>query len=226
MRRVRERIRIEAMLLHFDYDGVLVDSFDELLSAAQKAASETGLGRPPTRSDFETIEDLTAAGIASLLGVPQRGVDLYTRRMHRALDADGREPAMFPGVPDMLRTLSKQHTLVIVTSNFDHLVRRGLSLHGVEDCVALVLDAQRPGTKGEKIAHALERFGAPRRESFMVGDTRGDIRHGKTAGVRTAGVTWGYQDRRTLEREAPDFIVDSPRELLDLLRAAAGRGDA
>lgn len=214
------------MLLHFDYDGVLVDSFDQLLSAAQEAASDTGLGRPPTRSDFETIEDLTANGIAALLGVPQHGIDLYTRRMHQALAADGHGPAMFPDIPHLLRTLSKQHTLVIVTSNLGRLVRRGLSRHGVEDCVALVLDAQRPGTKGEKIAHALERFGASPGESFMIGDTRGDIRHGKSAGVRTAGVTWGYQDRRTLEREAPDFIVDSPRELLDLVAAAAGRGEA
>lgn len=213
------------MLLHFDYDGVLVDSFDQLLSAAQEAASDTGLGRPPTRSDFETIEDLTANGIAALLGVPQHGIEIYTRRMHQALAADRHEPAMFPGIPHLLRTLSKRHTLVIVTSNLGRLVRRGLSRHGVEDCVALVLDAQRPGAKGEKIAHALERFGASPGESFMVGDTRGDIRHGKSAGVRTAGVTWGYQDRRTLEREAPDFIVDSPRELLDLVAAAAGRGD-
>lgn len=210
------------MLLHFDYDGVLVDSFDELLSAARKAASDTGLGRPPTRNDFETIEDLSATGIAALLGVPRRGIEIYTDRMHQALDADGYEPTMFPGIPHLLRTLSQQHTLVIVTSNFGRLVRRGLSRHGVAECVALVLDAQRPGTKSGKIAHSLERFGVPPGESFMIGDTRGDIRHGRTAGVRTAGVTWGYQDRRTLEREAPEFIVDSPRELLDLLRTVAG----
>lgn len=206
------------MLIHFDYDGVLVDSFDELLSAARKAASDTGLGRPPTCNDFESIEDLTATGIAALLGVPQRGIEIYANRMRQALEADGCEPTVFPGIPHLLRTLSQQHTLVIVTSNFGRLVRRGLSRHGVADCVALVLDAQRPGTKSEKIAHSLERFGVPPGESFMIGDTR----HGRTAGVRTAGVTWGYQDRRTLEREAPDFIVDSPRELLDLLRAAAG----
>jgi len=205
------------MLLHLDYDGVLVDSFDQLLSAFQRTAADTGLGRPPTRDDFETIEDLNAAGLAALLGVPEPDIDRYTRRTHAILEADGYEPVMFPGIPDLLSALSERHTLVIVTSNYDHLVRHGLARNGVDECVSLVLDARQPGTKGEKIVHALKRFHAAPREAFMIGDTRGDIRHGRAAGVRTAGVTWGYQSRATLAKEAPDYIVDSPGELLRLL---------
>ena len=205
------------MLLHFDYDGVLVDSFDQLLSAFQRTAADTGLGRPPTRDDFETIEDLNAAGLAALLGVPEPDIDRYTRRAHAILEADGYEPAMFPGIPDLLMALWGHHTLVIVTSNYDHLVRQGLARNGVDECVSLVLDAWQPGTKGEKIGHALKRFRVPPREAFMIGDTRGDIRHGRAAGVRTAGVTWGYQTRATLTKESPDYIVDSPGELLRLL---------
>ena len=205
------------MLLHFDYDGVLVDSFDQLLSAFQRTAADTGLGRPPTRADFETIEDLNAAGLATLLGVPEPDIDRYTQRTHTLLEAEGYEPAMFPGIPDLLSTLSGRHTIVIVTSNYEHLVRQGLARNGVAECVSLVLDARQPGTKSEKIGHALKRLHVPPREAFMIGDTRGDIRHGKAAGVRTAGVTWGYQSRTTLAKEAPDYIVDSPDELLELL---------
>ncbi len=208
------------MLLHFDYDGVLVDSFDQLLSAFQRTAADTGLGRPPTRDDFETIEDLNAAGLAALLGVPEPDIDRYTRRTHAILEADGYEPAMFPGIPDLLSTLSERHTLVIVTSNYEHLVRQGLARNGVDQCISLVLDARQPGTKGEKIVHALELFRVPPHEAFMIGDTRGDIRHGRAAGVRTAGVTWGYQTRATLTKESPDYIVDSPGELLRLLAEA------
>ena len=205
------------MLLHFDYDGVLVDSFDQLLSAFQRTAADTGLGRPPTRNDFETIEDLHAAGLAALMGVPEADIDRYTRRTHALLEGDGYDPAMFAGIPDLLSILAEQHTIVIVTSNYEHLVRQGLARNGVDQCISLVLDARQPGTKGEKIRHALKRFRVPEREGFMIGDTRGDIRHGRSAGVRTAGVTWGYQSRATLTQEAPDFIVDSPGELLRLL---------
>ena len=205
------------MLLHFDYDGVLVDSFDQLLNAFRRTAVDTGLGRPPTRNDFETIEDLNAAGLAALLGVPEREIDRYTRRTHALLEADGYEPAMFPGIPDLLKTLSERHTIAIVTSNYEHLVRQGLARNGVDECVSLVLDARQPGAKSDKIRHALAHFRIPAEEGFMIGDTRGDIRHGRSAGVRTVGVTWGYQARTTLLKEGPDFIVDSPNELLQVL---------
>ncbi len=208
------------MLLHFDYDGVIVDSFDALLSAFQRTAVDTGLGRPPTRHDFETIEDLNAAGVAALLGVPEDRISDYTRRIHEVLAADGHEPALFPGIPDVLKTLSGKHTLVLVTSNYDPLVRRGLARHGMDACVSLVLDARLPGDKSDKIRHSLKRFAVPACEAFMIGDTRGDIRHGHAAGVRTAAVTWGYQSRDTLAKEAPDYLVDSPAELLRVLTEA------
>lgn len=205
------------MLLYFDYDGVLVDSFDQLLTAFRRTAVDTGLGRPPTRTDFETIEDLHAAGLAALLGVPEFDIERYTKRTHAFLEADGYQPAMFPGVPDLLGILSKQHTIVIVTSNYEHLVKQSLTRNGVDECVSLVLDAKHPGPKSDKIRHALKRFRVSSREGFMIGDTRGDIRHGRSAGVRTVGVTWGYQSRATLTKEAPDYIVDSPGELLPVL---------
>ena len=208
------------MLLHFDYDGVLVDSFDQLLTAFRRTAADTGLGRLPTRNDFETIEDLSATGLATLLGVPAGHIESYTRHVHALLEAGGYAPTLFPGIPDLLKTLSERHTLVVVTSNYDPLVRQGLSLNGVDECVSLVLDAGQPGDKSDKIRHALERLGHRPEEGFMIGDTRGDIRHGRLAGVRTAAVTWGYQTRQTLEQESPDFIVDSPDELLRLLLVA------
>jgi len=206
------------MLLHFDYDGVIVDSFNQLLTAAQKAVSGSRVGRVPTREDFETIEDLTAASIAERLGIPENKIRLYAARMHAALATNGQVPPVFPGVPAVIRELAERHTIVIVTSNLTHLVKRGLSREQLGDCVSAILDAMRPGTKGEKIEHALTQFNVPPQESFMIGDTRSDIRHGKAAGVQTVAVTWGYQKRHTLEQEKPDFFVDSPDELLEVLR--------
>jgi len=205
------------MLLHFDYDGVIVDSFDQLLAAAQRATTLSGVGRPPTREDFETMEDFTTNGIAARLGIPRDQMQIYGARLHTLLIGEAHAPPPFPGIPAMLRTLAAHHTIVIITSNLTPLVQRGLRGAQLEGCVSLILDALRPGTKGDKIQRALEQFESPPRESFMIGDTRSDIRHGKAAGVRTIAVTWGYQKRHILEQEQPDWFVDSPDELLKVL---------
>lgn len=208
------------MLLHFDYDGVLVDSFKQLLNVFRQTAVDTGLGRQPTRIDFETIEDLNATKLATQLGVRDSDTERYTKRVRTLLEAGGYNPAMFPNIPSLLQILSSKHTIVIVTSNYHRLVKQGLTNNNVAGCVSLVLDATQPGTKGEKIQHSLRHFRVPPNEGVMIGDTQGDIRHGRSAGVRTIGVTWGYQSRSTLATEAPDFIVDSPKELLQLMTQA------
>jgi phosphoglycolate phosphatase len=64
----------------------------------------------------------------------------------------------------------------------------------------------------------LEHFQVDRKEAYMVGDARSDIREGRAAGVRTVAVAWGYQPRESLVAEEPDFVADRPEDLPAILR--------
>ena len=57
----------------------------------------------------------------------------------------------------------------------------------------------------------------PPERAVYVGDSRIDIRAGKAAGMKTAGVLTGMEDREALEREGPDVIIESVADLPDLL---------
>jgi phosphoglycolate phosphatase len=52
--------------------------------------------------------------------------------------------------------------------------------------------------------------------TLMVGDSKNDVRTGRAAGARTAGVTYGY-DRAGLAAEKPDAVLGDLRELLPLV---------
>ena len=41
---------------------------------------------------------------------------------------------------------------------------------------------------------------------------------GKNAGILTVGVEWGFRDRKELEEHDACYILQSPRQLPDLLR--------
>jgi len=43
------------------------------------------------------------------------------------------------------------------------------------------------------------------------------VRQGRLAGVRTVAVTWGFQERELLEQEAPDFVINNPKDLLKIV---------
>ena len=59
----------------------------------------------------------------------------------------------------------------------------------------------------------LERFGAAKDECLYFGDTNTDMLTGRSAGVTTVGVTWGFRPRTELEGSGADLIIDSPAEI-------------
>ena len=50
-----------------------------------------------------------------------------------------------------------------------------------------------------------------------VGDTTTDIKAGKAAGMRTIGVLTGFDGYETLETENPDAIIESVRNLMEVI---------
>ncbi len=51
----------------------------------------------------------------------------------------------------------------------------------------------------------------------MIGDSSIDVLTGRNAGLWTCGVTYGFAPH-TLEEVPPDVLIESPRELGELLR--------
>ena len=204
------------MLIHFDYDGVLVDSFCQLLAIAQRVQMQMGLGREPVAEDLRTIRRLTLKELARVIGVPEEREGEYAAQVFHALRDDRRNLPIFGGMPEILRELSKFHTLVIMTANAQEAVQRTLRQNGIDDWVRHIYDGESRDSKAEKIKASMEKFGFSTYQTFMIGDALSDIAEGKKAGVKTIAVTWGYQPRERLIDGKPDYVVEKPAELLEI----------
>ena len=66
------------------------------------------------------------------------------------------------------------------------------------------------------LLRVLAETAVPPGEALMVGDSAVDVRTGRAAGVRTAGVTYGF-DPASLASAPPDLLVGDLRELADLV---------
>jgi len=211
------------VLLSFDYDGVLVDSLDDLVAKARAAhrllAAEGELvgTREPSREDFLATEDLTLENIAKRIGMPSSTIPSYSDKFFELQQADPGDVRAFPGIPRVVKELAQQHVIVVVTSSSRSAVRRILAQSSLADCVSLIYGGTQPGSKAEKISLAREECGTAPDDTYMIGDTVSDIRHGKAAGVKTIAVTWGFHARDLLLRESPDHVADLPEDLLAIL---------
>jgi len=71
------------------------------------------------------------------------------------------------------------------------------------------------------VERALAQLQMPPETCLFVGDSHHDIHSGRSAGVWTAGVTWGPFNRDYLEMVAPDYYCDTPDELVEIVSAVA-----
>ena len=50
-----------------------------------------------------------------------------------------------------------------------------------------------------------------------MGDSEVDVQTAHNAGLSCIGVTWGFRDKEVLEKLCPEYIVDSPEKILDII---------
>ena len=58
-------------------------------------------------------------------------------------------------------------------------------------------------------------------DCMYIGDTNTDMQTGKAAGMYTVGVLWGFRDRKELEENHADVIIEKPEEILRIQEGRA-----
>jgi phosphoglycolate phosphatase len=206
-------------LIAFDYDGVIVDSLDQNLLVARQACQHLGLKSFPTPNDVEQLENMSFEDIGRQIRVPENRLNDFTSFVFRQLAQDTNPLSIFEGISDLLLQLSKLHTLVVVTTNTRKVVERFLIKHGLEKCFARIMGDEWQGSKHEKLIHVAKQFNFEKHLVYLVGDTISDIREARSAGVNSIAVTWGYQSRNRLLEKSPDYLAETPQNILGIFEA-------
>ena len=203
-------------LLLFDFDGVLVESLDVYVRAIQWSLEEINQPIVKTTADYlDLFEDnfyeaLQKRGID--LGAFAKALDVYKARFGGEYDNITPHPFMLP----IIAALSEGNTLCIISSNSAKTIEAIFARHAYENRFEMILGPEFSFSKKDKIVYALDRFQAQRENTYYIGDTVGDIREGKLAGVKTIAVAWGWHPKEKLAASDPDFLLESPERLLEL----------
>lgn len=201
-------------LVMFDYDGVIVDSLELCSSLFINTCREHGYFDLKTREDFVQLfdgnfyESLLARGMDT--DILEQILKTYDIRQHQLLNT----VQLFDGIKDVLEEIAAVHQIFIITSNLSVPTLEVLKVNGI-NCVEDVIGADQEKSKIKKIQRVTAHF--PNARSFYVGDTKGDMVEGKKADTNTIGVLWGWHSRKKLKEGTPDYLVESPLELANLL---------
>lgn len=203
-------------LLIFDFDGTIADTLDAGVTILNKLAVEFGF-RPLHPKDLERVRDMRTRQLMKFLGIPTRKMSRIARRGSEELYACIHSIQPLPGMPEALRELQTLgFALGIITSNTEVNVQIFLRGHGL-DLFDFVRCSSKLLGKARMIRSVIRRQHVRAADILFVGDETRDIEAAKKAGIRIAAVTWGYNSRRSLEAMKPDFVFESPKELVAML---------
>jgi phosphoglycolate phosphatase len=211
-----------ASLLVFDLDGTLVDSSRDIAAAMNTALGRLAPGTPEI--PLPAIVSYVGEGARLLVERSLRhvGLDLSPEELlsvylecyrERLLDTT----CLYPGVAGALDTLTGA-TLAVLTNKPGDLSRAILEGLGVGARFARVVGGGDGPSRKPDPAGLLQLMadldGTPA-GTWMIGDSATDVDVARAAGVRVAGVTWGFHPRE-LRAARPDLLIDAPHELASL----------
>ncbi len=213
----------------FDLDGTLADTAPDLAAALNAVLRERGTVPLP----LATLRPHTSNGARGLLGVglgitpnDEGFGELVLRFLHHYEADVCTHSTLFPGIPELLDYLEKQEIPWGVVTNKHHRftvpVLKGLGLHDRCACIVSGDTATRPKPDPAPILLGCEQAGVRPEQVIYVGDDERDVLAGRAAGARTVAVSWGYLGVEVpIQDWGADAIIDTPEQLIDLIKAAS-----
>lgn len=198
----------------FDWSGTLSDNFHYFVKVCALMFKEYGLS-PILEDEIRLNFDTPYMKFWNKYLPNQTQAEhhrLYEKLIHQV-----GEPTLYPGVEDIVRYLNGADYKIFVLSSdpISKLVPE-VKKSGLSELFFKVIGGVHD--KKETLTSLIKEFKLNKEATFYVGDTAGDVVAGKYAGLKTVGISWGFQHKSILTKSKPDFLIDDIKEIRKMAR--------
>jgi phosphoglycolate phosphatase len=208
----------------FDLDGTLADTAPDLAAAVNWMRTERGLEPTP----YAILRPTASAGARGMIGAAfglapgdEGYEELRVQWFERYQSNMAVHSTLFDGIPDLLDGLAAAGMAWGIVTNkparfTDPLVPQiGLAHAG---CVISGDTTPHAKPHPAPLLEAARRLDIDPTHCWYVGDDQRDIEAGRAAGLVTVACNWGYCGSIDPATWGADHLLDTPQQLLQLLR--------
>jgi len=201
----------------FDFDGTIADTLDALVTIANSLAVKFNF-KQITPEELAVLRNLNSRQIIKKSGISLLQIPFLVKRVKSELKQQIQHLSTIPGIKEALIELNNQgHRLGIITSNSTDNVTAFLEKNELEDLFEFIHSGITIFGKTRIINNFLKQENLQPEEVIYIGDETRDIEATKKAHVKVIAVSWGFNSREVLAAENPDFLIDHPSELLEVI---------
>lgn len=206
-------------LLIFDLDGTLIESKWDIAQSVNFTLVELGLPARPIEEIFGFVGD----GVKRLLRLAvgegnqtsfEAALKVFRDHyLEHCLD----RTSFYPGIETMLRHFAHKEKAIATNKSIEYtrVILNGL---GPQHFRYMVGGDNGFGLKPEPgmLVHIMEKAGALKERTVLVGDSTNDINGGHNAGIRVCAVGYGMGNRKKMESCQPDWFIEKPEQLMEI----------
>lgn len=200
----------------FDFDGTIADTLSVVIRIANKFADHYGYRKIPL-SDLPKLREKKPSEVLKHLGISIFKLPIVVRKIRFEMNKEIAHLQAAVEMRDALVNLRENGCVLgILTTNSRENVMEFLKNNDLQ-FFDFVYTGRAMYGKGRLLKKLMKEKTIPHNDPIYVGDEIRDVEAAKKAGIRVIGVSWGYNTRTALQKANPDYIIDKPEELHNII---------
>lgn len=209
-------------LFVFDLDGTLVKSDITIYKSMTDALKQIGIKKEVPFGKFKSMIGHHFIDIFNEIGIELQDFNEYLTIYKQNYFVYLPESEIYEGVHRTLDTLDGSgYKLAVLTTKMQEQADKILKILKLDNYFDLIrgrIDGKPHKPEPDPLLDICSELNVNAGDTLMIGDTELDIRCGKNAGTKTAGVNYGYRTLQQIKDENPDYIFDNLTELLSIAK--------
>ena len=208
---------LDKKLIIFDFDGTIADTMELGLGIANLLASKYGYRKVAKEEllayrNLSTRDALKSVGI-SFLKLPFIARD-FRRELHKRIEL--LKP--IDGISQVITQLHLNNCVIgILTSNSTKNVTSFLEKNSMLEMFHFIHPQKNLFNKSKTLKSIVKNYQFQSYEVLYIADETRDIDAAKVSNIPIASVCWGLNTKKALMKHKPDYLIESPSMLLDIV---------
>jgi len=203
------------MLIIFDYDGTLSDTFEFNYKVIKKYLATQNF-KKFSKQDFIWIGIKNPFNRLKEFGLSQKQIKGMILNLEKE-SLKTKTVKIFPDLKYVLKHLSEKNKIIVITSNTGKVVKNFVKYNKLNKIITEILGAEKEKSKVKKIKKIIKKYKIKKSDVIYIGDTAGDIYEAKKVGVKTIAVTWGFSPTKFLKSAKPNYLIRQPKQILKII---------
>lgn len=213
----------------FDLDGTLLNTLEDICDVVNSVLNFNGM---PDKSIEKIrlavgkgVEELVRRLIPSGIETDEIVMTISDQIRETYIERGFVKTRPYPGIRELLKNLQAEHVpMAVLTNKPQNSAEKAVNLY-FSDIPFISINGVEPGClmkpSPDVVIPIIEKLGTLTGNTLMVGDSDVDMETAVNSGMIAIGVSWGFRDVSLLLEHGADIIVDSPGEIMEIVR---GRG--